>query len=125
MARSDDDREEAPGWYARWRLEQEEQLGEERMAEIRKVLGGGDANHGKQILHQMRNARGVGFLGLIKLADVLGERSPGMLLDHALAWWERSGRAYRDRKVAEGPRRRKTKSGQYPSVSGSTAPGRG
>jgi hypothetical protein len=120
MARSNDDREEAPGWYARWRLEQEEKIGPERMTEVRKILGGGDPKHGKQILHQMRNARGAGIMGLIRLAEVLGERSPGRVLDEALSWWDRTGRGYAEHMRAKpaparGPRKR-TKSGTLRAV---------
>jgi hypothetical protein len=100
MANPDDDRGEALFWYLGLLLENWDRAGING-PEIQRRTGVSKAQ-----VSQIRTGKpGGGVWTLIRLAKLDG-RSPGQMLDDALGWWERQGRSYRDRKVAEFARKR-------------------
>lgn len=82
-----DDRSQAPKWFAKLLIDQARGQGMTD-PEIGEKIGK-DKGH----VHQIRSGKlGVGFDVWVALADWQNE-SPGEMLDRALKWWRRDGRA--------------------------------
>jgi transcriptional regulator with XRE-family HTH domain len=88
MARSSDDRGEAIRWYLYLRVREEL----DRNVPLREVARR-TGIAAPQLSLLINGGSSGGLLSLIRYADKSG-RTPGQLLDEALRWWERSGRAY-------------------------------
>jgi transcriptional regulator with XRE-family HTH domain len=84
-----DDRGEALFWYIHMLIENKLSEGT-KAADLARLTGVTKAQ-----LSQIQSGRpGGGLLTLIRFAKV-DHRSPGQILDAALAWWEKVGRRYR------------------------------
>lgn len=86
MARGNDDREGALGWYCRKLVQHELDLGKTQVELARAT------ELTKAHINQLAHGRGAGFVVCIKMAAYL-RKSAGELLDEALEWWEKKGRA--------------------------------
>jgi len=85
--RSEDDRGDAPGWYARLKIHQRcEELGikQEKVADDSGVASA-------SISTCMTSGKGIGTLQIVRLAEYF-RMPPGRFLDDALLWWEHQGR---------------------------------
>lgn len=87
--RSDDDRGDAPGWYARLKIYQRIEEHGIKAARIATDSGVADAT----ISTCMTRGSGIGLLQIIRLAEYFGV-PPGRFLDDALKWWEVQGREH-------------------------------
>ena len=88
MTRSSDDRGECVRWYLYLRVREEL----DRAVPLREVSRR-TGIAAPQLSLLINGGSSGGLLSLIRYADKSG-RSPGELLDEALRWWERGGRAY-------------------------------
>lgn len=88
MTRSSDDRGESVRWYLYLRVREEL----DRAVPLREVARR-TGIAAPQLSLLINGGSSGGLLSLIRYADKSG-RSPGELLDEALRWWERGGRAY-------------------------------
>ena len=95
MARSLDDRGDAIRWYLHLRVSQEL----ERSVSLSELARRTGIN--KVQLSQLMNSgkTGGGIVSLIRFAEYAG-RTPGSMLDEALAWWEDgAGKKYAEKKA--------------------------
>lgn len=93
MARSEDDRGESLSWYLHLRV-REELDRDVPLRELARRLGVA----APQLSVLLKTGKNGGLVTLIRFAEGSG-RTPGELLDEALRWWEKSGRAYREREL--------------------------
>lgn len=94
MADADEDRGEAVFWYLALMIENLAREGINK-AEIARRTGIRKA----QLSQITRGHSGGGILTLIRIAKLDG-RTPGRILDDALAWWPKQGIEYRAERVA-------------------------
>lgn len=93
MSRSEDDRGEALSWYLHLRISEE--VGRAvPLRELERRTG----IAAPQLSLLLKHGKSGGVLSLIRYADKSG-RTPGELLDEALRWWEKGGRAYAEQQV--------------------------
>ena len=93
MARSDDDRGEAVRWYLHLRVSEDRA----RNIPLREIARRLDIA-APQLSLLLSSGKNAGLVTLIRYAEGSG-RTPGEMLDEALRWWEKSGRAYREREL--------------------------
>lgn len=115
-----DARTTAINWYVRKLLLHEIDMGMTQ-AEIARRSG----MTGAQVNHIIKDARSAGRLAVIRLSQPVLRRSPGVLMDEALTYWEEKGRAewaeHKMRVAREAARQvedalRRRPSGERPSV---------